>query len=129
MRIASVVAFCGVLLAMPWSTAQAETLDTKAAHSLVAGHTWQWKAPHGGYNYFSWKADGSVCLQLEERGTKCADPGRWTLDAGRLCYELTWWGGSAGVKSACFRVSHRGNGRYEAISDNGLTFMEFSVVE
>ena len=120
------LSFCALCAA---SQAWAEDLDAKAARSLVADRVWQWKVPHGGFNYWTWKGDGSVCFQLEARKTKCADTGRWTLDEGRLCYELTWWGGSLGRKNACFRISHRGNGQYEAVADNGLTFMEFSVVE
>jgi hypothetical protein len=120
------LSFCALCTA---SQAFAETLDAKAARSLVADRVWQWKVPHGGYNYWSWKGDGSVCFQLEARNAKCADTGTWTLDGGRLCYELTWWGGSVGRKVACFRISDHGKGQYEAVSDNGLTFMDFSVVE
>lgn len=34
-----------------------------------------------------------------------------------------------GVKSACFRISDKGKGRYETLQDNGFTFFEFSLVK
>jgi len=110
--------------------AAAATLDAKAARSLISDRMWQQKAGSGpGYNYWSWKSDGSVCLRTDAKSGKCADTGRWKLDAERLCYELTWWGASIGRKSACLRISDQGRGRYEALQDNGLTFFEFSVVK
>ncbi|MDH3282356.1 MAG: hypothetical protein OEQ18_14670 [Gammaproteobacteria bacterium] len=110
--------------------AAAATLDAKAARRLISDRMWQQKAPAGpGYIYWSWKSDGSVCLRTEDENGKCADTGRWKLDGDRLCYELTWWGASAGRKSACFRISDQGKGRYEALQDNGLTFFTFSVVK
>ena len=112
--------------------AAAATLDAKAAKSLISDRVWQQKYQSGPtFNYWSWKSDGSVCLQLRtyDKTAKCTDTGRWKLEAERLCYELTWFGASQGRKAACFRIANQGEGRYEAISDNGLTFFEFSVVQ
>lgn len=106
------------------------TLNAKAARSMISNRTWQQPQAHGsGQIYWSWKSDGSVCLRTEDKNSKCADTGHWKLDGERLCYELTWWGKSAGRNSACFRISDQGKGRYEAIQDNGLTLFNFSVVE
>jgi len=110
--------------------AAAATLDAKAARSLISDRMWQQKAPAGpGYNYWSWKSDGSVCLRTDGKNSKCADTGSWKLDGDRLCYKLTWWGASIGRKSACFRISDQGQGRYEALQDNGLTFFTFSLAK
>ena len=106
------------------------TLDAKAAKSLISGHTWRQPQPHGNaILHWSWNSDGSVCLRTEGATGKCADTGRWKLDGGRLCYDLTWWGKSIGRDSACFRISDKGGKRYEALQDNGLTLFEFSVIE
>ena len=104
----------------------AETLDADAARKLTSERTWRQKPPSGpGYNYWTWNADGSVCLRLEDRKSKCADSGRWKLEGGRLCYELTWWAKSYGMTAACFRVSSAGQGRFEALQDNGLPLFSF----
>ena len=106
--------------------AVAETLDADAARKLTVDRTWRQKPPSGpGYNYWTWKADGSVCLRLEDRKSKCADSGRWKLEGGRLCYELTWWAKSYGMTAACFRISSAGEGRFEALQDNGLPLFSF----
>jgi Protein of unknown function (DUF995) len=110
--------------------AAAATLDAKAAKSLISDRVWQQQRRTGsGFVYWSWKSDGSVCIRLEDKNSKCDDTGHWKLDGDRLCFEITWYLKSAGGNSACFRIVDKGKGRYEAISDNGLTFFEFSVVE
>jgi len=111
---------------------KAATLDAKAAKSLTSDRVWQIKKPRGpGYDYWSWKSDGSVCVRLGEKTGKCADTGRWKLDGERLCYELTWWGETerGGLKSACFRISDQGKGHYGALQDNEMTLLEFSVIK
>jgi len=110
--------------------AEQATLGAEAAKSLISGHTWRQPQPHGSaILHWSWNSDGSVCLRTEGATGKCADTGRWKLEGGRLCYELTWWGESIGRKSTCFRVSDEGGKRYKALEDNGFTLFEFSVVE
>ncbi len=105
-------------------------LDAKAAKGLTADRMWQIKKPRGpGHDYWSWKSDGSVCVRLGEKTGKCADTGRWKLDGARLCYELTWWGETHGMKSSCFRILDQGQGRYAWLSDNEFTSQEFSVVK
>lgn len=109
---------------------KAATLDANAVKTLTANRVWQVKRPRGpGYDYWSWNSDGSVCLRLGEKTGKCADTGRWRLEGERFCYELTWWGESYGLKSACFRISDQGQGRYGWLSDNELNAYEFSVVK
>ena len=104
----------------------AETLDADAARKLTADRTWRQKPFSGpGYNYWSWKSDGSVCLRLEEKRGKCADSGSWKLQDGRLCYELTWWAKSYGMNAGCFRISSAGQGRFEALQDNGMPLFSF----
>jgi len=105
-------------------------LDAEAAKNLIADRMWQQQQAHGpGRVYWSWKSDGSVCLRTDEADTKCADSGRWTLENGRMCYELTWWGASMGRKSACFRIVDRGKNHFEALQDTGFTLFEFSVIK
>ena len=125
--IASMISFFAMSAG---SHAEEATLDAKAAGGLISNHTWEQPQAHGtGKIYWSWKSEGSVCLRTDGRTGKCADTGRWKLDGGRLCYELTWWGKSVGRNAACFRIVDKGAKRYEALQDNGLTLFEFSVVE
>ena len=126
-RTCSTFRFALFILAMvPAMQLAAETLDANAARKLVSDRTWRQKPPSGpGYNYWTWKADGSVCLRLEDKRGKCADSGSWKLDGGRLCYELTWWAKSYGMTAACFRISSAGEGRFEALQDNGLPLFSF----
>jgi len=116
------VAFCAA------TPAFAATLDADAVKILVSDRMWQQKTSSGpNYRYWSWKADGSVCLRADDKADKCGDTGRWKLDAERVCYDLRWGGLTYGVKSACFRITDQGKGRYQALQDNGLTLFEFTV--
>jgi hypothetical protein len=110
--------------------ASAAVLDAKATKILVSDRVWQQKPSSGpNYRYWSWKSDGSICIRTDDRAGKCGDTGRWKLNAERLCYDLRWGGLTRGDKSACFRVTDHGKGRYEALQDNGLTLFEFTVVK
>jgi hypothetical protein len=111
-------------------SAQVVTLDALAAKAVTSDRVWQVKKPRGpGHDYWAWKSDGSVCVRLGENAGKCADTGRWTLQAEKVCYELSWWGEAQGLKSTCFRISDKGKGRYAWVTDNALAFHEFSVVK
>jgi hypothetical protein len=110
------------------SQAGTTTLDAKAARKVISGHTLQIKFTSGAVAYWSWGSDGSVCPHSNDKDSDCIDKGTWKMDGDRVCYELTWLGETQGFKSHCFRVTDRGQGHYEALSDNGLTFWEFSVV-
>lgn len=107
--------------------AGAATLDAKAEKSLTSNLKWQIKTPGGTIAIWSWRSDGSVCARAEGKNSESADSGTWKIDGKRLCYELTWLGGTGGFKSNCFRVVDHGRGRYryEALSDNGLPFVSF----
>jgi len=108
----------------------AATLDANAARNLISDRLWQQPQAHGsGQIYWSWKSDGSVCLRTEDKNSKCADTGHWKLEGNRVCYDLTWWGASMGRKSACFRITDKEKGPYEALQDNGFTLFKFSVVK
>jgi hypothetical protein len=107
----------------------AATLDAKAARNVISGHTLQIKFTSGTVAFWSWGSDGSLCPRASDKDSDCIDKGTWKLDGKRVCYELTWLGETEGFKSHCFRVADHGQGHYEALSDNGLTFWEFSVVE
>ena len=108
--------------------ASAATLDAKATKILVSDRMWQQKTSSGpNYRYWSWKSDGSICLRADDKTDKCGDTGHWKLDAERVCYDLRWGGLTYGVKSACFRITDQGKGRYQALQDNGLTLFEFTV--
>ena len=121
----AMISFFVLCVAFP---AGAATLDAKAVRSLTSDRVWQMKLGSG-YVYWSWRSDGSVCLRVGENSGKCADTGTWKLADDHLCYELTWWGASGGYKSACFRVSEREKGWYDALQDNGLSLFEFSVMK
>lgn len=127
-------ALAGVLFSLvyfpPPSSLAANALDGKAARNVVADKTWQVDKPTGpGYDYFTWSADGSVCVRLSERTGKCTDTGRWKLDGERLCYEFPWWGATSGIGSACFRVVQTEKERFSAMQDNGLSLFEFSLAK
>ena len=118
------VALCSVLPGF------AATLDANAARNLVSDRVWQQKPSAGpNFRYWSWKSDGSVCIRTDDKADKCGDTGRWKLDAERLCFDLRWGGLNRGMKSACFRITDQGKGRYEALQDNGLTLFEFTIVK
>lgn len=115
---------------LPSSAIAAATLDAKAAKDLISDRTWQQKKfDSPGYNYWSWKSDGAICLRLNENTGKCSDTGRWKLEGDRMCYEVTWLFKSGGGNSACFRIADQGKGRYGALQDNGLTLFEFTVAK
>ena len=126
-----VIPFLTSFLALAASLqAAAATLDSEAAKSLITGRMWQQPQPHGtGQLYWSWNSDGSVCLRTDGKTGNCADTGTWKLDGDRICYKLTWYGKTSGRQSACFRISDKQKGLYEALQDNGLTLFEFSVVK
>jgi hypothetical protein len=117
------------LLTLAMATAMpvaAETLAADAARKVTQDRTWRQKQPSGpAFNYWTWKADGTVCLRLEDKRGKCADTGSWKLEGGRLCYELTWWAKSYGMNAGCFRIARAGEGRLEALQDNGLSLFSF----
>jgi len=124
------VALALAAVAADADAADAKVLDAKAAASLVNNRMWQQKLQRGpGYNYWAWKGDGSVCLRLGDKSGKCADTGQWKQEGERLCYELTWWGAEAGLKSNCIRIADQGKGSYGALQDNGFTLYEFSLVK
>ena len=105
-------------------------LDAKAAKGLISDRTWQAnKIAASGYNYWSWKSDGSVCLRLESKTGKCDDTGHWKLEGDRFCYEVTWWSKSYGLNSSCFRIQDEGKGHYRGIKDNGLDGLLFSILK
>jgi hypothetical protein len=105
-------------------------LDAKAARDLTRDRVWQVKRPRGpGYDFWSWKSDGSVCLHLGERTGNCADTGRWWLDGQRVCYELTWWGAGNLMKSGCFRIAAQGKGQFAWLTDNEWTMQEFTIAQ
>ena len=107
----------------------AAPLDAKTAKGLISDRNWEMKQVKGAGGYWSWKSDGTACLRLFDKGGKCDDTGRWTLDGDRMCYELGWWGQGFGMKSACYRIDDLGKGRYGALQDNGLTLFEFTILK
>ena len=118
------------LLMCAISQAGAETLDAPAVKSLVSGHTWKVRfITSGVIAFWTWRPDGSICPRQSSIDNKCMDEGTWKLDGNRVCYELTYLGASEGWKSNCLRIADHGQGRYEALEDNGLTFWEFSLAE
>lgn len=107
----------------------ADTLDAKTLSGLVSGHTWQEvNSVGGGYLYWAWNPDGSVCLRQEATGS-CMDTGRWKLDGDSVCYELSWWGKSGGYNARCNRVASKGDGRYQMIPVDGVTTFDFTILK
>lgn len=129
----TLVAFCAALAlasAAIAGDAQGKVLDAKAAKSLVSGRMWQAPIIGGpGHYYWSWKADGSVCLRQNQTTGKCLDTGTWKLKGNRLCYELTWYGEGLGLKSRCLRIVDEGTGLYGELEESGVATLKFSLVE
>ena len=121
------LAFIAALAVAPVA---ADTLDTDSVKKLLVNRTWvQTKAAGPGDNYWVWKADGAVCIRLfDAKQATCDDTGQWTLDAGRVCYEISWWSGGHVEKSGCFRISQPSNKRYKAIRDDGVPLFRFAVL-
>ena len=120
---ALVLAFAAFSLCAPVA---ADTLDAKALRNLVSGHSWQQVNISGGYLYWTWNPDGSVCLRQEATGS-CMDTGRWKLDGDSMCWELSWWGKSGGYNAKCIRVAGKGDGRYQMIPVDGVTTFDFTI--
>ena len=124
--VALLLAFAAFSLCAPVA---ADNLDAKTLSGLVSGHTWQQEnTVGGGYLYWVWNSDGSVCLREEKTGS-CMDTGRWKLDGDSVCYELSWWGKSGGYNARCNRVAGKGGGRYEMVPVNGVTTFPFTILK
>ena len=107
----------------------ADTLDTDSAKQVL-DRTWVQNNSAGpGEHYWAWKPDGTVCVRLyDAKQPNCDDVGQWTLEAGRVCYEIGWWSGGQADKSGCFRIAQPSNTRYQAVRDNGVSLFQFSVL-
>lgn len=107
------------------------TLEGGAARRLLSDRLWLLQVGSGesAVHHWTWKSDGSICVRFKAETKKCDDTGRWKLDGGRVCYELTWWGQGMGIKSSCFRIADRGEGHYEALEDNGMTQFRFTLAD
>lgn len=93
--------------------ATAQDLDDAALSDLALRGTWQ--ADHAEYGFWTWSADGSLCLRIGSMDTDCADTGTYTISDHVLCYELTWWGETVGERKGCFTVQDLGEDRYETV--------------
>jgi len=123
--VAAVLALAALLLP---SQVFSATLDGEAARHLLSDRDMASKNIAGeGFYYWTWKADGSVCMRLQEKDGQCADTGTWKIERDRVCYAFTWWGKSDGFGTNCFRILEGTKGHYEAIQDNGMRLFEFTV--
>ena len=109
-RLFGLVLMLGSLLALP---VHAQGLDGEAVRQLALQGTWE--AEHAEFGLWTWNSDNTVCLRVGARDGDCADTGTWTITKNVLCYELTWWGESAGERKNCFTVQPIDEGRYETI--------------
>lgn len=73
--------------------------------------------------------DGSLCARLagSKRGEPCAEQGKWTANAGVLCWELPSIGKSHGFNPACSTVRREASERYELRNQKApdLSFAKF----
>lgn len=121
-----------LLAPLALAPAAAQMLDADSTKKLLVGETWEQPSMAGpGKSYWSWHRDGTLCIRLFDTTQKsCDDTGKWTLDAGRVCYQLGWWSVSDSQdKSGCFRVSNLDGGAHAAIRDDGITMFEFSTLD
>jgi hypothetical protein len=100
--------------------------------SLVSGRSWALSTygdPTNPATTMIWdfRKDGTVCARpgASKVGDKCADEGRWVLRGNLVCWDLTWFGASAGFKSACSSVKRTGPQRLQLHNEKSpdLTFM------
>ncbi len=82
-----------------------ERLDTQDAREVLRAGTWD-ASDFGGYDrYWEWREDSIVCLRLfDEDAETCADSGPWTLENGRVCFRMQWWGLADQATSGCYRI-------------------------
>lgn len=114
---------------LPISSAEAQALDGEAIQKLALQSTWV--AENAEFGNWSWGADNTVCLRLSNQSGDCADTGTWTINGDAMCYELTWWGESGGIRINCITVHALGDGHYEALYHGGAmvsTFIHFRVL-
>ena len=74
-----------------------------------------WEAEHAEYGFWKWNTDGTVCLRVGNKDGKCTDTGSWYVADNVLCYELKWWGNTAGERKNCFTVQPLKDGRFETL--------------
>ncbi len=120
------------LAALALAPAAAQMLDADSTKKLVVGETWVQPSMAGpGNSYWSWNVDGTLCVRLfDSTQNTCDDTGKWTMDAGRVCYQLGWWNVSESRdKFGCFRVSNLDRGAHAAIGDDGFVMFEFSTLD
>jgi len=111
------------------SPAEAQALKGTAIQKLALQGTWA--AEDAEFGYWSWGADNTVCFRLNNQTGDCADTGTWRINDDVMCYELTWWGKSIGIRTNCFTVHVLGDDRYEALYHGGAmvsTFIHFGVL-
>ena len=111
------------------SPAEAQALNGTAVQRLALQGTWA--AEDAEFGYWSWGADNTVCFRLHNQTGDCADTGTWRINDDVMCYELTWWGKSIGIRTNCFTVHVLGDDRYEALYHGGAmvsTFIHFGVL-
>ena len=125
-----VVAMFSILMIQPATSVEPQALNKDALTKLALQGTWQ---ARDAYGFWSWGEDNSVCLRLLGLNEDCSDTGTWKIDEDVLCYELTWWGKSYGIRKNCFTVVALDGGRYEALyHDSKLdhsVFINFEVLE
>ena len=69
-----------------------------------------------------------VCLRLfDEDAETCDDSGPWTLENGRVCFRMQWWGLADQTTSGCFRIVRTNGDGYQAIDDKGVLLFDFSI--
>jgi len=111
------------------SPAVAQAIKGTAIQKLALQGTWA--AEDAEFGYWSWGADNTVCFRLNNQTGDCADTGTWRINDDVMCYELTWWGKSIGIRTNCFTVHVLGDDRYEALYHGGAmvsTFIHFGVL-
>ena len=124
-----VVAMFSILMIQPATSAEPQALNTDALTKLALQGTWQTKR----FGLWSWGEDNSVCLRLLGLNEDCSDTGNWKIDDNVLCYELTWWGKSYGIRKNCFTVVALADGKFEALYHDSKVeqsmFINFEVLE
>jgi hypothetical protein len=109
------------MLGVVCGSVHAEDLGPDELGKLVKGSKWA-IAMQGDLSYapayWDFAADGSMCVRFAggQPNDRCADSGKWKLEAQTLCWDLDLIGEQYGYKSACVRVQKAGEDRHEAFN-------------
>lgn len=122
--LGSLVALVLIASAAPAVSQPTSSVSGDDLMAMVSGRSWA-LSTYGDISnpattmVWDFLKDGSVCARpgASKVGDKCFDKGRWAIRGNVLCWDLTWFGDSVGLKSTCSTVWKVGPERIELRSE------------